>query len=228
LGLLQERSLGDGKYESTVEFPDHTYKLKQTIGRYSRDILANLYNIHFFAKRFKGETEPIICYRVTRIDRCTADEYMFEPPRSEYAGYSPEEVNEPAPRQEIKIEYGEPIISPTGDLYCWARTPTEYKILKWTWQGEPDAPQSLKASPSKTGITLTWEIPREDADRVDEYEINRSAEVCGPFKPIANVKKDVLTYEDQKVKAGETYYYQIRAIRDEAPSGYSNKAIGKR
>lgn len=125
-------------------------------------------------------------------------------------------------------EYGQPVVAPTGDIYTWKRTPEKYSIIKWVWIDGPDAPRILHATSSKAGITLSWEVPREDADRVDEYEINRSADVCGPFRPIANVKKEILSYEDQQVKRGETYYYQIRAIRDKAPSGYSNKAIGKR
>jgi len=126
------------------------------------------------------------------------------------------------------MEYGEPIISPTGDLYCWARTKTEYKILKWTWQGPPDSPQSLHTTASSTGITLFWNQPQKDSNAVTTYEINRSGTVCSPFKSIGTAAKGVLTYEDQGIKPGETWYYQVRAMRAKTPSGYSNKAVGTR
>jgi hypothetical protein len=31
--------------------------------------------------------------------------------------------------------YGPPILDVNGNIYTWMRTPTNYKILKWTWQG---------------------------------------------------------------------------------------------
>jgi len=231
LGVMEEKRAvtGQYKYESTVKYPDHTYHIfsDQPFRKYYRDELKSLYRIETFAE--KSGDEEIISHRVYRYDRCSNEAVIFSMPKSEYEPRPPAEKKIALEWQpSIIMEYGEPVISPTSDLYCWARTPAEYKILKWTWQGESDAPQSLRVGSSKTGVTLTWEVPLEDAERVDEYEINRSADVCGPFRPIATVKKDVLTYEDQKVKSGETYYYQVRAIRDKTPSGYSNKAIGKR
>ena len=41
----------------------------------------------------------------------------------------------PGVEPEIPIisEYGNPIIGPDGSIYCWMRSETHYKILKWTW-----------------------------------------------------------------------------------------------
>jgi len=223
LGIINERSSGANKIESTVEYPDHIYKVNTAIGKYSRDMFANFYDILFEYKKFESEVQPVICYNVIRVDRCTAEEYMFEPPRSEFAGYSPEEANSPAPRQEVKIAYGEPIVSPLGDLYCWARTKTHYKILKWTWQGPEDAPQSLQISAGLSGLKLNWEKPVKDKETVTGYQILRSPEVCGPFNEVTTVKKDKLSFEDQTIKPPWKYYYVVKAVRDKKVSGDSNK-----
>ena len=131
-------------------------------------------------------------------------------------------------RSEVIAEYGQPVVAPNGDVYTWKRTPDKYSIIKWVWGDGPDAPQMLRATASSTGLSLTWEQPQKDANSVTSYEINRSNNVCGPFRPIGTVAKGVLTYEDQGVKPGETWYYQVRAMRDKTPSGYSNKAVGTR
>ncbi len=34
----------------------------------------------------------------------------------------------------LGIQYGPPVLDANGNIYCWARTPTQYKILKWVWQ----------------------------------------------------------------------------------------------
>lgn len=34
----------------------------------------------------------------------------------------------------LTAEYGDPVIGPDGSVYSWKRTPTNYKILKWTWK----------------------------------------------------------------------------------------------
>lgn len=214
LGVVEERSLENGQYKVTVKYADKEWVItgKGACQEYMKIGDCELYCLGH---------KQIVQY----------DAVGHEQSRLTI----PEDSNKQIPRGqgvEPKIivieEYGRPVVSPIGDVYTWKRTPDKYSIIKWVWVDGPDAPQSLSAASSKTGITLTWEVPLEDAERVDEYEINRSADVCGPFRPIATVKKGILTYEDQKVKTGETYYYQIRAIRDKVPSGYSNKAIGKR
>jgi len=230
LGVVESKGAATGqyKYETTIKYPDHTYHIfsNQPFVKYCRDGLKNLYRTETYVE--KRGNEEIIRYKLYRYDRCSEEAVIFNMPISEYEPMPPQASNLPTWIPVPIIEYGEPIISPSGDLYCWARTKTEYKILKWTWQGPADAPQSLKVSPSQTGLSLTWDLPQKDANSVTSYEINRSGTVCGPFRPIGTVKKDRLTYEDQGVKPGETWYYQVRAMREKTPSGYSNKAVGTR
>jgi hypothetical protein len=223
LGILNEVSIGNGRFESTLEFPDYKYKVNSTVPKYVRDIFKNLYVNQYYAKRFEGEDSDVICYRVIRVDRCTGEEYVFEPPKSKYEPLTDEEKNKPAWHPKLGIEYGEPIISPLGDLYCWARTKTHYKILKWTWQGPENAPQSLQITAGVAGLKLNWQKPVKDADTVTGYQILRSAEVCGPFNEVVTVKKDKLAFEDRTIKPPWKYYYVVKAVRDKKFSGDSNK-----
>jgi len=234
LGMVERKSLGKGRKEIKVKYPDKEYIVKPKYYHsadddYLRDQIDNLYAIQRIVEiknRYTANEKILRHYRVIKFDYCDESPNILDLPINKYKVVGRDDVV--GERKEALAEYGKPVVALKGDIYTWKRTPDTYSILKWTWQGEPDAPQSLKASTSKTGITLSWEVPLKDADRVDEYEINRSTDVCGPFRPIATVKKVVLTYEDQKVRVGETYYYQVRAIRDKVPSGYSNKAIGKK
>jgi len=214
LGVVKEESLGDGRYRVTIKYPDMTYTLsKGPYEKYVRICKESIYatsgkSVEKFSTSGEVLGELIIPEDQRKIIRP--------------AGGGFEE------RSEIVVEYGQPVVAPTGDIYTWKRTPETYSILKWTWQGPPDAPQSLRAASSKTGIALTWNQPQKEANSVTGYEINRSGNVCGPFRPIGTVAKDVLTYEDQGVKPGETWYYQVRAMREKTPAGYSNKAVGTR
>ena len=71
-------------------------------------------------------------------------------------------------------------------------------------------------------------VPETESAKVKEYEITRSIKLCGPFNPLGTVKKDVLNYTDSKVKPEITYYYKVRAIKnDKSYSGFSNKVTEK-
>jgi len=223
IGIVYEGSSGNGKYKSSIEFPDFKYKVNAIISRYSRDILANLYVGQTYAKEYNPEIGPITCYRVIRVDRCTDEEYIFELPKSEYEPLTSEEKQAPTSQPKLGIEYGEPVVSPFGDLYCWARTKTHYKILKWTWQGPDDAPQSLQISAGVAGLKLNWQKPVKEIESITGYQILRSTEICGPFNEVTTIKKDKLVFEDQTIKPPWKYYYAVKAVRDKKYSGDSNK-----
>jgi len=214
LGVVKEESLGGRGYRVTIKYPDMTYSLnKGPFQEYIRGCEGSLYAVAFkFVEKFGTSGES--------VGELTIPEDQHKVIRP--AGRGLEQ------RSEVVEEYGQPVVAPMGDVYTWKRTPDKYSIIKWVWVDGPDAPQMLRAMASSTGIALTWEQPQKDASAVTSYEINRSGDVCGPFRPIGTVKKGVLTYEDQGVKPGETWYYQVRAMRDKTPSGYSNKAIGTR
>ena len=241
LGVVQKRERqADGRYKYTVKYDNITYIIESEgieEQGFQRDIFLNLFFVGrltdpkdiYVDAEWEGNTvseRAIPHYIVTRYDRCdNSPERLHIPPDK-----SPfKKTGKGVIRDEgLLRQYGKPVVSSNGDVYCWKRTADAYSILKWTWQGPADAPQSLTVSPSQTSLALTWDLPQKDANSVTSYEINRSGNVCGPYRPIATVKKDILTYEDQGVKPGETWYYQVRAMREKTPSGYSNKAVGTR
>ena len=223
-----ESSVREGRkqYTITVSFPDGTYLIKadKRGGRNVRDLCKNLYRIGRYVR--KDEEHSNSFQRVYRCDPCSQSVTVFETPRS---SNQPLLRNAIAEQRSIAIEeYGDVFVSPRGNIYCWKRTPDTYSILKWTWQGEATAPQSLESSASDRGelISLCWEPPREDSVSVTEYEILRANEVCGPFHSLGKAKKSVLRFDDRDLKPGDVFYYHVRAIRDKEYSGYSNKAFG--
>lgn len=219
----------DGQAIKKFTYSDHLYEvhINHNLEEYYRDIIKNLYVIEeYFEKIDEKEVIKYEQYKVHRYDICKEDISIFTMPLSLFEPTPPEALNRPTWISDPIIEYGEPIISNNGDLYCWARTKDEYRILKWTWQEEADSPRSLLSSSSTDSVTLSWEVPGEDIDKVKEYEIVRSTDVCGPFDVIGTVKKDTLMYVDKEVKRGETYYYKVRAVKEDGYSGYSNKAVG--
>ena len=226
LGVVDTKKIRKKQYKVTIKYPDKTYQFtgKRFRGKHFRDAYKNLYWVENFVERVKKE--DIISYRVFICNACDDNVSLFNMPQSQYEPQPENMKGAPTWVPVPIIEYGEPIASLAGNIYCWARTKTEYKILKWTWQGEPDAPQSLKANSRKKSSVLTWQKPVEGAATVTAYEIYRSSDVCGPLNKIKKVKKGVLQYTDKKVKEGETYYYQVCAERGSGYSGYSNKAVG--
>jgi len=152
---------------------------------------------------------------------------LFNLPISEYETKPSDSIKYPTWSPKIIVEYGEPFVSHNGNLYCWKRTPNKYSILKWVWVESPDSPHSLNVIDTKSSLSITWEAPNQDADKVTEYEVGRSVDICGEFKAINQTKKSILRYIDEDVNVGETYYYKVRAIKSSGYSGYSNKAVGK-
>lgn len=130
LGVWQEKLVrvnGENKYKVTVKFPDLNYPEKTTswviVGNgafpnYQRDIQGNLYGI--------GETG------VARFDNKGNEIARLLIPKNQYNTISPGGGGFEA-KIEIIAEYGHPVLDIHGNVYCWMRTPTNYKILKWTW-----------------------------------------------------------------------------------------------
>ena len=46
-------------------------------------------------------------------------------------------ANAEIPRPPVALEYGSPVLAPSGDVYTWKRTPDKYSIVKWSWVDDP-------------------------------------------------------------------------------------------
>ena len=91
---------------------------------------------------------------------------------------------------------------------------------------DDEAPSGLSAALAEGGgVSLSWSAPAEDAGSVTGYEILRAVG-GGEFTTLAaDTASTATTYTDATAtEAGETYAYQVKAIRGEDRSGASGQA----
>ena len=88
------------------------------------------------------------------------------------------------------------------------------------------APSGLTATlPKGGGVSLSWTAPAEDADSVSGYEILRAVGDGELATLVADTSATATTYTDASAtEAGETYAYQVKAIRGEDRSEASGEA----
>ena len=95
-------------------------------------------------------------------------------------------------------------------------------------ESTPDdqAPTSLTAALAEgSGVTLSWDAPAEDADSVTGYEVLRAVGQGEPATLVADTGSTDTAYTDATAtEAGETYAYQVKAIRGEDRSQASGQA----
>jgi len=137
LGVVREERQADGNYKLSIKYPRRTYEVvvpDQRPDRITRDVAGNLYVIQRLVDVLRGgtpEEETIQHYRVIRYD-CCKELGRLDLPEDEYEVTGRDIVV--GVKKRVLAEYGEPVISPNGDIYTWKRTQDSYYILKWTWQ----------------------------------------------------------------------------------------------
>ena len=78
---------------------------------------------------------------------------------------------------------------------------------------------------STTTVVLIWTVPAEDADSVTGYEVLRAVGEGELATLEADTGSTTTTYTDATaIEAGETYAYEVKAIRDEDRSQASGQA----
>ena len=113
-------------------------------------------------------------------------------------------------------------------------TPTPTPIPTSTPEPDPEpetdpadlAPTGLTAALAEGGgVTLTWTAPSEDADSVTGYEVLRAVGEGEMATLAADTGNTATAYTDATATgAGETYAYQVKAIRGEDRSQASGQA----
>jgi hypothetical protein len=219
LGVVTQKAVGDQQYRITVTYPNQVWSyIASGPDSYIRDNNGNLYG-------YGGS-------QMARYSACGKILGLLTIPEGQMSKQSFGPHIEP--RITVLEEYGKPVVAPNGDVYTWKRTPDNYSILKWTWVDDPntpsgpDAPTGLKATPSTTGIYLTWTASPNDPGCVTGYEVSRATSAGGAGSTVATVDKGVLKYNDTTAEAGTTYYYKVRAVSGSEYSPYSREASGKR
>ena len=80
-------------------------------------------------------------------------------------------------------------------------------------------PTNLMATPGDSSVALTWNA----VDGATSYNIKRSEISGGPYTPVASVTGTSITYTDNDVVNGKTYYYVVTAVTTSGESGVSNE-----
>jgi len=82
----------------------------------------------------------------------------------------------------------------------------------------------LRRAPHPHSVTLRWHAPAESVKpQAVSYNIFRSTSPGGPYTPLASGVQS-LTYKDELVNGGVTYYYVVRSVDQSGrESGYSEE-----
>jgi hypothetical protein len=238
LGLMtaRRRAGSDNKYVAIVQYEDRTYHviLDREWKNFVRDQNDFLYFFDDYTAHDPVSNDSTVAWFVAKFDTCGNRITKFMMPISEYEPLTPEQRSIPAAvGNDVRNEYGPPVIGPDGSVYAWKRTPDTYSILKWTWvddpadpQPGPDAPTSLTVTPSSDGLNLVW--VGLSSGCVDGFEIERATSAGGVTTILTMTAPDVFTYKDTSALPGITYFYKIRARSGGWYSPYSAEVNGVR
>ena len=90
-------------------------------------------------------------------------------------------------------------------------------------QVDPLAPSNLVAQATSCSATLTWDAPATDAATVTSYRVLRATGGEAPSTLVANTWSTATSHQDLVLQPGETYSYEVRALRDGVLSSSSNR-----
>jgi hypothetical protein len=106
----------------------------------------------------------------------------------------------------------------TSDAQGRTSPPSTRLTLMLAVAAEP--PAGLQAEPGERQVRLSWQPPARLADGAPAtgpliYEILRASGPDAPLAPIARTAPDVTSTTDRGLENERTYYYAVRAIRQE-------------
>ena len=94
--------------------------------------------------------------------------------------------------------------------------------------GVASAPQSLAITIGDTFVNLTWSNPISNGgSSITSYTIYRSITSTSGYSEIGTVAGGTLTFKDNSVTQGQTYYYYVTAVNAIGESEGSNIVSGK-
>ena len=89
------------------------------------------------------------------------------------------------------------------------------ETFKVTWNATPSSPNSLTATVVGSSIKLVWVIPTTTSGTIT-YNVYRALSSAGPWSGAGSNKiatgLSALTYTDNAVTAGVTYFYEVSAV----------------
>ena len=136
-------------------------------------------------------------------------------------GYTDDTANEPGVRYTYKVRALRDGEQSRVSNYARIDLPDEP-----TPTPEALAPSGLTAEAAKDGgVALSWTAPAEDAGSVTGYEVLRARGNAELTTLAADTGSTDTAYADETaIEAGETYAYQVKALRGEEKSQVSNRA----
>lgn len=222
LGIRSTKRTGPD-IKTTLFFPDQIYTIfaKEPVDVDYRDDKNFLY---YIKKYLNSSGERV--RQVYRYDICGKEKGLLIMPLSTY-----EPKKDTLMKKSIPIEeYGDPVISHTGDVYTWVRSKREYKIIKWTWvdkpgdgTGGPDEPEEVQAVPTKNGVFITWKPAPQDPGCVTGYEIRKAASPDGVYSSgtiVPHSTNQSYIFNDTNAASGKRWYYRIRSVSDVGNSSH--------
>ncbi|PSL43747.1 fibronectin type III domain protein [Chitinophaga niastensis] len=128
----------------------------------------------------------------------------------------------------IAVGPGSYIARVTEQYGCSSNFSAPYTVVSASGANPPDAISGLTVSTqSQTSLLLNWIDKPNPVYNETAFEVYRSATTGGPYKLVAKVNTDVLTYTDNGLNPNTTYYYVIRPINGNGAAPVSVEANGK-
>ena len=119
------------------------------------------------------------------------------------------------------------VVKVTEQFGCSSEFSAPFKVVKASGANAPDPATNAKATAvSKTEMTVEWSENPNPANNETGFEIYRGTSAGGPYKMIALVGANVLTYSNTGLNPNSTYYYIIRAVNENGAAAVSNEAVG--
>ncbi len=223
LGHISQRDVsfqGNDIYRITVAFPNKEWKIISPSGpcgeyNYKQDNAGNLYCV--------GDQS------IVRYSACGKEVSSFTIPEDI------ESVRVRGPGLEDDVTslegYDSIEMADNGDVYTSKVTPTNFSVIKWTWQaspedkvGGPDAPTDFFANVLALEVKLAWRPSLQDPGCVTGYEVSRATVAGGPYTTLTTTGAGIKSFIDTTVVSGTTYYYKVRALSAVANSDYTTEA----
>ena len=145
-------------------------------------------------------------------------------------GYTDDSANEPGVRYTYRVKALRDGEQSRVSNYARIDLPDDYAQDTPEPEEEPPpealAPSGLTAEAAKDGgVALSWTAPAEDAGSVTGYEVLRAQGKAELTTLEADTGSTDTAYADETATAaGETYAYQVKALRGEEKSQVSNRA----
>ncbi len=113
----------------------------------------------------------------------------------------------------------------TEQFGCSSNFSDSFTVVNANGPNGPDAPANLNATAiSKTQIKLVWSANPNPAFKQTNFEVYQATASGGPYKLVAFIHPDSVSYTASGLNANTVYYYKVRAVNNTAASATAGPA----